>query len=165
MRVKAFIFDFDGTVSDTVHVSNMAMKSVYRQLTGNELEDSTVLGYSGPTEEEFISGLLPDFQGVSELYLAEFERLHSTVTTPFDAVVPLIEAIRALDLPVSMVTAKGPRVTELSFAKMPVRHLFDCVYTATSSGGIAKGHASFNRLKSGHWNPVKRRILAIPSLI
>ena len=139
MKVSGIIFDFDGTISDTIHVSDLAMKAVYRQATGKDLDDSTVSGYSGPTEEEFVSRLLPHFPDTAEHYLAEFARQHSHVTQPFDGVVQLIDSVRELGIPVSMVTAKGPRVTQLSFEKIPVRHLFDSVYTATPEGGIAKG--------------------------
>lgn len=134
MRIKGLIFDFDGTVADTIHVSNQAMQSVFKAVTGTELSDEAVLSYTGPTEEQFISRLLPDVPNAAGLYLEEFSRLHRQCRKPFDGITQLIKTARKEGLPVSMVTAKGPTTAKLSFDYIDIRHLFDEVYTATSDG-------------------------------
>ena len=153
MKVKAFIFDFDGTIADTVEVSNSAMRTVYRQITGDELSRDLLHSYDGPTEEKFLSRLLPGSERVAELYLQEFVREHASHTEPFDGVVSLIEEIRSLGMPVSMVTAKGPSTAKLSFEKIKIRNLFDSIYTATENDGIAKTPHIVNQLEQWSLEP------------
>ena len=77
--LKAVIFDFDGTVCDTLPLCIAAFRKSIEPLAGRRFSDQEITATFGPSEEGTIRALIPEFyeQGVISMQcvprrLAEF---------------------------------------------------------------------------------------------
>jgi phosphoglycolate phosphatase-like HAD superfamily hydrolase len=130
MRVSAIIFDFDGTLADTLPVCFAAYRSVFQRYLGRQLSDRETERFFGPSEEGVISGALGhDSAEAVEMYLREYEAAHRLCPAPFPGVVQGMDTIRAAGLRMSLVTGKGPRSLDISLQRMPLRSYFDTIAT------------------------------------
>ena len=59
-RLRALIFDFDGTLADTLPICVGAFQGALRQHTGRRMSATEVTALFGPNEEGMLSEILPD---------------------------------------------------------------------------------------------------------
>lgn len=76
--LKAVLFDFDGTVGNTLPLRIAAFQKAITPLAGRSFSEREIVATFGPSEEGTIRALIPQFyeQGV-EGYLHYYRELHS----------------------------------------------------------------------------------------
>ena len=135
MRVSGIIFDFDGTLADTLPVCFAAYRVVFQRYLGRQLSDEETAQYFGPSEEGVIAAAVgQSSEEAVEMYLREYEANHHLCPAPFDGIAETLELLRGAGVRTSLVTGKGPRSLEISFQKMGLRSYFDSVAT----GGLTR---------------------------
>ena len=83
MQLKGIIFDFDGTIADTLPAIFTAFRYCLQNHLGRELSDQEIEELFGPSEEGVIKRLLPDrWQSCYADYLAEYRRNHPVRSFP-----------------------------------------------------------------------------------
>ncbi|HEY5591224.1 MAG TPA: HAD hydrolase-like protein [Paludibacter sp.] len=134
-RIKAVIFDLDGTLGKTVPLCVEAFKKSIEPLINRTVADAEIIATFGPSEEGTIRTLVPDFyeKGISS-YLYFYESLHDKCPEPFDGVVNLLNILKNRQIRLAMVTGKGKYSTEISLRKFGLAHFFEKIETGHQSG-------------------------------
>ena len=134
-RIKAVIFDLDGTLGNTVPLCVEAFKKSIEPLINRTIDDEEIIATFGPSEEGTIMALAPDSyeKGISS-YLYFYEHLHEKCPEPFDGIVNLLNVLRSRQIRLAMVTGKGKYSTEISLRKFGITHFFEKIETGHQSG-------------------------------
>ena len=134
-KIKAVIFDLDGTLGNTVPLCVEAFKRSIEPLINHTVSESEIIATFGPSEEGTIMALAPDFyeKGISS-YLHIYEQLHDMCPKPFDGIVNLLNVLKNSNIRLAMVTGKGKYSTEISLKKFDISHFFEKIETGHQSG-------------------------------
>ncbi|MBY9081791.1 HAD family hydrolase [Paenibacillus sp. HN-1] len=133
--MKAVIFDFDGTVADTLPLCITSFRKAIEPLAGRSLSDGEIIATFGPSEEGTIMALIPDFyeEGLSS-YLSHYEELHGMCAEPFDGMRELLDFLKEQGIIVALVTGKGEQSCRVSLAFYGMENRFDWIETGSPHG-------------------------------
>src|SRR4051812_19243542 len=94
-KIKAIIFDLDGTLANTLPLCIAAFRSSVEPLINRSVSDEEIIATFGPSEEGTIMALAPDFYeiGVQD-YLNFYESLHHLCPTTFEGVKELLLSLQ-----------------------------------------------------------------------
>lgn len=135
--VSGVIFDLDGTLGDTLPVCFEAFRRVFRSFLGVTYSDREIRTMFGPTEEGIFEDRIPHGgPGAMDRYLAEYAAVHHIAPEPFPGIVPLLEALSGMDVPMAVVTGKGPKSAALSLEHWAITHHFDSVESGSNGGNV-----------------------------
>lgn len=131
------IFDLDGTLGDTLPVCFAAFRTVFREYLGVTYSDDEIRAMFGPTEEGILEDRLPA-NGTEALdrYLAVYGEMHDLAPEPFPGIVAVLDQLDDRDVPVAVVTGKGPRSAALSLDAWGLRPRFTHVFAGGDHGNI-----------------------------
>jgi phosphoglycolate phosphatase/pyrophosphatase PpaX len=130
-EMKCVMFDFDGTLGNTLPMAIEAFRAAIRETTGRVLSDGEITAAFGPSEEGTIMKLVPDRAAeVIELYMKKYAELHpSMCPAPFGGIKDLIGDIKKSGVLCALVTGKGPRPLAISLGEFGLTNCFDAVET------------------------------------
>lgn len=135
--VQAVLFDFDGTLADTLPVSFNAFRAVFLKYEGKLLTDADIVETFGPTEEEIIANHISNPAHVNEAieyYYEVFEKdLHEHVQLS-EAIKALILKLSALRIPMVIITGKSRRCLDICLQNLKLTGYF----VATIAGDEVK---------------------------
>jgi phosphoglycolate phosphatase/pyrophosphatase PpaX len=135
MRIRGVIFDLDGTLGDTLPICTEAFRSAAAPLVGREYTDEEIHATFGPSEEGAVHVLAPGHgEECLAAYLRHYEALHDACQAPFDGVRELLDALRARDVRLGLVTGKGPQSCAISLRRMGLEDDFSHVETGCPQG-------------------------------
>ncbi len=134
-KLKAIIFDLDGTIADTLPLCIQAFRQSIEPLTGRTLTDADIIAEFGPSEEGTIRALAPDHydKGVAD-YLHFYETLHSQCSQPFEGIIPLLDMVKIKGVRIAMVTGKGRHSTAISLQQFNLVSYFELLETGSPEG-------------------------------
>jgi phosphoglycolate phosphatase/pyrophosphatase PpaX len=133
MNLKGVMFDFDGTLADTLPVCVEAFRRAAEPLTGRTYTDAEIVATFGPSEEGNVKVLAPDApEQCLRDYLVHYEQLHGP--EPFEGIHDLLKDLKGAGLKIALVTAKGPRTAEISLRLLNMAHYFDLIETGWEHG-------------------------------
>lgn len=117
-KIKAVIFDLDGTIANTLPLCIQAFRESIEPLIGKSISDQEIIATFGPSEEGTILALAPDHyeHGVSG-YLQRYEILHAMCPQPFDGIRELLADLRRQEVKMALVTGKGALSTNISLKR------------------------------------------------
>ena len=136
-RIKAVIFDLDGTLGNTIPLCVEAFRKSIEPLIGRTIADEEIIATFGPSEEGTILSLAPDNyeEGISS-YLSFYEQLHEMCPKPFDGIVGLLEFLQNRQIRLAMVTGKGKNSTLITLKKFGILHFFEKIKTGHPDGTV-----------------------------
>lgn len=128
--IRAVIFDFDGTIGNTLPLCIAAFRRAIEPLAGKQLPDEEIVATFGPSEEGTIRILAPHAyeQGLAD-YLNCYRELHDMCPSPFDGIPELLEWLKARGIIIALVTGKGRRSCSISLEQYGIARFFDLVET------------------------------------
>ncbi|MBN2776419.1 MAG: HAD hydrolase-like protein [Bacteroidales bacterium] len=134
-RIKAIIFDLDGTLGNTIPLCLEAFRRTLEPLIGKTISNEEIIATFGPSEEGTIKAFIPEKynQGISD-YLYYYEKLHKKWPKPFDGILSLLSELKQRDISIAMVTGKGKQSTNITLQKFGIRHLFEKIETGHIKG-------------------------------
>jgi HAD superfamily hydrolase (TIGR01549 family) len=154
-KIKAVIFDLDGTIGNTLPLCIKAFRESIEPLVNRAITDEEIVATFGPSEEGTIMALAPDSyeKGISS-YLHFYEQLHGMCPRPFDGIVELLGTLRDRQVRLAMVTGKGKYSTAISLQKFGITHFFEIIETGHPAGprkpeGMAAVLSYFNDIQKG----------------
>ena len=134
-KIKAVIFDLDGTIADTVPLCIKAFRESIEPLVGYPISDDEIVATFGPSEEGTIMALAPNnYQEGITNYLFYYQKLHEMCPTPFDGIIELLNVLQEKAIRLAMVTGKGKFSTDISLQKFGITHYFEIIETGHISG-------------------------------
>lgn len=115
MIVKAVIFDFDGTLADTLPLCIRAFRSSIEPHLGRTVSDEEIIATFGPAEQGTIQALIPHAyaEGVAA-YLTHYEQFHPDYPELFPGIQSLLDELQARQVRLALVTGKGERSAAVS---------------------------------------------------
>lgn len=115
MKIRGVIFDFDGTLADTLPLCIRAFRSSIEPRLGRSVSDAEIVATFGPAEEGTINALIPDYydDGISA-YLTHYEQYHADYPDLFPGIQALLTELREHNVRLALVTGKGERSALLS---------------------------------------------------
>ena len=137
MKLDGVIFDLDGTLGDTLPVCFEAFRRVFDHYLDVRYEDEQIRAMFGPTEEGiFATQIADDPDGAMQKYLAEYAAVHHLAPEPFVGVQDLLVELATRDVPMAVVTGKGPHSAALSLEHWELTAWFDGVEAGSDQRNI-----------------------------
>ncbi|MEL1244449.1 HAD hydrolase-like protein [Flavobacterium sp. DGU11] len=134
-KLKAVIFDLDGTLANTLPLCISAFRQSIEPLAGRTISDAEIIATFGPSEEGTVMALAPHHfdKGVSD-YLRIYEESHAMCPAPFEGIIPVLDFLKEKDIRIAMVTGKGKVSADISLDKFGVAHYFELLETGMLQG-------------------------------
>jgi phosphoglycolate phosphatase-like HAD superfamily hydrolase len=135
MKIKAVIFDLDGTLANTLPLCIQAFRESVQPLIQRTLSDEEIVATFGPSEEGTIMALAPDHykEGVAA-YLHLYAELHNMCPAPFEGMPEILQKLKQKNVPVAMVTGKGKHSTAISLQYFSLTGYFSVIETGAPLG-------------------------------
>ncbi|MFP5079646.1 HAD family hydrolase [Pedobacter sp. JCM 36344] len=134
-KIKAVIFDLDGTLGNTLPLCISAFRKSIEPLINHTLSDEEIIETFGPSEEGTIMALAPQYyeKGISS-YLEFYRELHLMCPAPFDGIIDLLIALKNKSVRIAMVTGKGKHSTDISLKQFGIVQYFEAIETGIAAG-------------------------------
>ncbi len=135
--LKALLFDFDGTIADTLPVCIGAFKRTVEPVVGHELSLEEVRTYFGPTEEGIFEKFFPDRQEeLCQIYFKHYTEMQREVPELVPGVMDLIHDVKAAGIRVALITAKGGVSCKISLDFYGIADEFEEIRVGGSGGRV-----------------------------
>jgi len=133
-RLKAILFDFDGTIVDTTELIHESMRRATGEVLGRELSRETLMANVGqplPRQMELLADGQPEkTEELLEVYLHHNEELHEGLIREFPNVGISLTRLRDAGLRLAVVTSKRRFSVEMALDSFPdLRDVFDVFVT------------------------------------
>jgi HAD superfamily hydrolase (TIGR01509 family) len=130
-RVRAIIFDLDGTLADTFPLIVAAWNAAVTPHTGVTYSDADVIARFGIPDPQMIRRELAGEPGerADEVYHACYQRRHREFVKPFAGVAEMLEALRRRKVPLGLMTGKGRRSARITLECLGWSQAFAAVVT------------------------------------
>lgn len=138
---QGVIFDFDGTIADTLGVCITAFQDTIASHGGPQLSDDEVRALFGPTESGVLRKVLGDgWRDALTTYLVRYAELHTRQPLPFPGIFSLLRELERLGIHRGIVTGKGMGSTMISLRILGLDGQFEDI-GAGSIDGVVKAEA------------------------
>lgn len=129
--MKAIIFDFDGTLANTLPICFYAFQSVFQQFDGRELTAQDIVQMFGPSETGIIQANLqhPNKEAAIELYYEKYAESHAQFVQPNDEITALLQDLEKSGMKLGIFTGKARRSLDISLQALQMDGLFDVMIT------------------------------------
>lgn len=133
--LKGFIFDFDGTLADTLPLCYEAFRKAAEPFHGRLLTNEEIAATFGPSEEGSVRVLAPESPDVClDYFYRHYEDLHEMVPDAFPGIHDTLTALKSRGYRLGIVTGKGLRSLEISIKTLRLEGLFDSIEAGCPEG-------------------------------
>ncbi|MXN90269.1 HAD-IA family hydrolase [Flavobacterium sp. Sd200] len=134
-KIKAVIFDLDGTLANTLPLCITAFRKSIEPLINRNVSDEEIIATFGPSEEGTIDALAPEFydKGVAD-YIYHYTALHDMCPSIFDGMPDVLEYLKNNGIRTAMVTGKGRTSAQISLDKFGISDYFALLETGIRTG-------------------------------
>jgi len=137
MKLDGVIFDFDGTLGDTLPVCFAAFRRALEGFSGRYYTDEEIAALFGPSEEGMIQRMVPDrWQACLEAYLAAYEGESARRARLFPGIETALRLLKRRGVALAIVTGKGARSAAISLRHLRLAEFFDVVETGSPDGSV-----------------------------
>ncbi|MDI2588940.1 HAD family hydrolase [Psychrobacillus sp. NEAU-3TGS] len=129
--MKAIIFDFDGTLANTLPICYYSFQSVFKEFDDKNLSPEDIRAMFGPSETGIIRENLvhPNKEQAIELYYEKYLEKHLLLVEPNNEMDELLRSIKENGHKLGIVTGKARRSLEISLKALQMDGLFDVIIT------------------------------------
>jgi HAD superfamily hydrolase (TIGR01549 family) len=134
-KLKAVIFDLDGTLANTLPLCIRAFRESVEPLISRSVSDEEIIATFGPSEEGTIMALAPNHYELGvQSYLNHYVQYHDMCPELFDGIKPLLEQLHNSGIKLAMVTGKGRKSADISLERFGIAHYFGLIETGMPQG-------------------------------
>ncbi|MFD1412617.1 HAD family hydrolase [Oceanobacillus jeddahense] len=129
--MKAIIFDFDGTLADTLPVCFYAFQAVFKEFDNKEITSDEIKTMFGPSETGIIKENLIDtnHDKAIELYYEKYREKHRDLVVENAEINDLLRFLKKKGYKLGIVTGKASRSLLISLDYLDMNDLFDVIIT------------------------------------
>lgn len=129
--MKAVLFDFDGTIADTLPLIFHAFRKVFSKYTGRTYSDREILQMFGPPEKEIIERHIPPKQRKQAFrdFLQLYDDKHREMVEHNPDIEKVVRLIKEKGLSLGIVTGKGRDSANISLRHLGLARFFDVTIT------------------------------------
>ncbi|MFF2176674.1 HAD family hydrolase [Lysinibacillus sp. NPDC058147] len=129
--MKAIIFDFDGTLANTLPICYYAFHNVFKEFDNKDLSSEEIEAMFGPSETGIIRGNLVNSnkEQAIELYYKKYLENHSNLVKHNVEIDEMIKHLKGNDIKLGIVTGKARRSLDISLKALQMDQLFDVIIT------------------------------------
>ncbi|GAK13167.1 HAD family hydrolase [Geomicrobium sp. JCM 19039] len=129
--MKAFIFDFDGTLANTLPLCFDCFRRVFKKFDNRDITNDEIIGMFGPTEVDILRKHLRTEQKEQAVhdFLSCYERDHELYIHPDEEIIRVIRSLKEAGYRLAIVTGKGRKAFDLTFEKVGLETFFDVTIT------------------------------------
>ena len=135
MNLKAFIFDIDGTLTDTLPLCYDALREALFYASGERYSNEEIRKFFGPSEEGIFRKHFPDrWKDVLGFYLNFYETNHDIIPWKLPQIPPLLTRLKQKGYSMAIVSGKGNQSTKITLDKAELVGYFDIIRTGKIEG-------------------------------
>ncbi|CAM3816434.1 HAD family hydrolase [Mesobacillus thioparans] len=129
--IKAVIFDFDGTLADTLPVCFLAFESVFKEFDNRAVTSEEIKAMFGPSETGIIRENLKNYNydEAIELYYEIYKERHYNLVKDNEDINTLLKLLKTAGYKLGIVTGKAKRSLDISLDCLGLHNIFDVVIT------------------------------------
>jgi phosphoglycolate phosphatase/pyrophosphatase PpaX len=159
MMYKGVIFDFDGTLADTLPLCIRAFRSSIEPHLGRSVSDAEIIATFGPAEQGTIKALIPHaFEEGLAAYLSHYEQYHTDFPDLFPGVLTLLNELQSRNVRLALVTGKGETSAGISLKFYQLSSYFSAFGFGDLSSNNKTGN--INRIVAD-WNVNSNEVLYV----
>ncbi|MDR6552661.1 NUDIX hydrolase N-terminal domain-containing protein [Paenibacillus qinlingensis] len=132
MAIKAVLFDFDGTLADTLPLSFYAFKHVFKKYDDRDVSTDELIAMFGPTEDDIIAGNLRNKETVQAAiadYYHMYENHHAEEVPMSNEMYQLLTYLKTIEVKMGIITGKSRKAYQISSESLKLSNFFDIVIT------------------------------------
>ncbi len=130
--IKTVIFDFDGTLADTLPICYYAFQQVFLTYDKREITEAEIKAMFGPSEVGILQNNLVNQTHIEDAisdYYHHYEEKHEYCVHPFEPVNRLLSDMREAGFQIAIFTGKGRRSLDISLNQLRLNGFFDVIIT------------------------------------
>lgn len=129
--IKAIIFDFDGTLADTLPICFYAFQAVFKEFDDIDLTSEEIKAMFGPSETGIIRENLinKNYDQAIELYYQKYSDNHRNLVQENKEISDLLFYLKKEGYKLAIVTGKARRSLEISLDGLNMKDVFDVIIT------------------------------------
>ncbi|WP_442600353.1 HAD family hydrolase [Neobacillus sp. D3-1R] len=129
--MKAVIFDFDGTLADTLPVCFYAFQAVFKEFDNLEINEKEIVAMFGPSETGIIKENLKNQNHdlAIERYYEKYREHHPQIVQDNQEINDLLNHLKSQGYKLGVVTGKGSRSLDISLEELQMQEMFDVIIT------------------------------------
>ncbi|MCK0473982.1 HAD family hydrolase [Halalkalibacter sp. APA_J-10(15)] len=129
--IKGVIFDFDGTLANTLPICYYAFQNVFKLFDDKDLSSDEVKAMFGPSETGIIRKNLTNTNKdkAIELYYSKYLESHHQFVAPNLEINELINKLKENGIKLGIVTGKARRSLDISLKELNMDNLFEVIIT------------------------------------
>lgn len=137
--IKAILFDFDGTIADTLPLVVSSIQKAAFPFYQRVLSYDEIAQTFGPCEEGSLQILLPNhYKEATNLFYKYYEEDAKSLNCeqPFLGIIELLQNLKKHNIIIGLVTGKGTTTTNISLKKYNMLNTFDIIKTGSTEKSI-----------------------------
>lgn len=135
------IFDFDGTLLDSLPVCYHGFRSAFLKFLGKEYSDREIDLMFGPSEEGIIKRMVPDaWEECLKAFLQAYDEMHPVYVRSFPEIEQALKLLRERNLKLAVVSGKGRGSMDISLKHSGLGRFFDIIETGSEQGAKKPFH-------------------------
>jgi pyrophosphatase PpaX len=129
--MKAIIFDFDGTLADTLPVCFYAFQSVFKEFDDIEVTSDEIKSMFGPSETGIIKENLKNsnWDEAIDIYYQKYSEKHAELVMANEEVDDLLQLLKEQGYKLGIVTGKARKSLAISLDHLNMKERFDVIIT------------------------------------
>ncbi|WP_391209316.1 HAD family hydrolase [Psychrobacillus sp. L4] len=129
--MKAIIFDFDGTIANTLPICYYSFQSVFKAFDNKELSNEDIKAMFGPSETGIIRENLIHLnkEQAIDMYYEKYLENHLQLVKQNHEMDDLLKYIKKMGLKLAIVTGKAKRSLDISLRALQMEDLFEVLVT------------------------------------
>ncbi|MFX3617012.1 MAG: HAD family hydrolase [Sporolactobacillus sp.] len=132
MKLRTVLFDFDGTLANTLPLTIHGMQYVFKTFDERTIRDDEVIAMFGPPEDGMISENFRHKDRIAEAidcYFSIYTKEHQDYVENNSDILKLLQELKEQHIPVGVITGKSRRSYLLSEKALGFQGLFSHVIT------------------------------------
>jgi pyrophosphatase PpaX len=129
--MRAIIFDFDGTLANTLPICFCAFKNVFTEYDNKDLSSEEIKDMFGPSETDIIRNNLsnPKKEMAIEYYYEKYSEHHKSLIEVDPEILELLRYLKEMDIKIGIFTGKAKRSLDISLKALEMDGMFDVIIT------------------------------------